>query len=70
MGKYDKPPVHQAGPGTTEQVTQHVATHYLKKSALEDLLKSLFPNHENFDIKMRGDLWIFTAPKKVNERYP
>ena len=52
MGKYDKPPVHQAGPGTTEQVTQHVATHYLKKSALEDLLKSLFPNHENFDIKV------------------
>lgn len=33
-------------------VRQNVTNHYLKKTALLKLLKRLFPEHEDFDIRV------------------
>ncbi|KAK5993765.1 hypothetical protein PT974_07202 [Cladobotryum mycophilum] len=58
-------------PTTSDQggggVTQNVTKKYLKRTSLQRLLERLFPGQKDFNIRMKDDQWLFTAPSYVSE---
>ncbi|KAL3441635.1 hypothetical protein BJX65DRAFT_244772 [Aspergillus insuetus] len=46
---------------------QNVTSRYLRRRRLEQLLEGLFPGVGDFNIRLREDQWLFTAPRCVTD---